>query len=341
MSQPRPIRAVFGLAVLALLMASLVLIIAPGQSDQLPVPTSTIQPTLPAFASGRPVQTLYQIEAIAAQSGWTGDLALKAGSEWQSLGDLSRAVSFWELAFRAQPNNLGLVKQLAQADLDLQRWSAATIALSQTIALSPDDEWANYNLGLLQAATSPSAAYEHLRQAAHDPAYRDVASDFLFLSDAKPDDPSNAMKAGMTLVSHHLWNYAESAFDYAAALADPYPEALAYAGFSRDNQGKDGSAQLQQALKLAPANPQVYYLQGLHLRMAGDNNGSLSALLQAANLSPLNPAYAAELGSAYQLVDNLAQAQYWLEQAVKLSGGDQRFQDLLTHFYNQFPSVGS
>jgi tetratricopeptide (TPR) repeat protein len=325
--------------VLLVLLVLIVLLTAPVSTDKTVVVPPENQLTAD-LAANRPVQALYQIKVIAAQTGWTADLARSAGNLWQTLGDLSQAVTFWELAAQKDPSNLPLAKQLAQTDLDLQRWTAAIVALNHLLELSPDDNWAHYHLGLLQAAFDPQQALNHLHLASRELVYRDVAADFLFLGQATADDPATVMRVGLTLATHKLWNYAELVFQYAADLAQPFPEALAYAGLARDNQGKDGSAQIEQAVTLAPLNAQVRYLQGLHLRSNGDNNGSLNALQQAANLDPLNPAFAAELGSAYQLVDQLPQAEYWLKQAVTLSKNDPRFQDLLTHFYEQFPTLG-
>lgn len=293
------------------------------------------------FRLDRPVQTLYQIEAQAAKTGWTGDLARSAGNSWQALGDLPRALAYWEVAARLSPTDLPLAKLIAQTRLDLQQWSGATLALNHVIELSPGDTWAHYHLGLLQAAFAPNDALEHLRLAGREALYRPLAADLLFIAGGTPDDPAFVQKVGLVFAAHELWAYAERAFQYTAALDSSFPEAWAYAGLARDRQGKDGSRFIEQALRLAPHNIQVLYLEGLHLRLRGNHEGSLMALFQAATLDPTNPGIAAELSSAYQLVGNITQAEQWLKQAVMLSNNDARFQNLLTLFYQQFPVTGS
>ncbi len=333
MIHPRRIRAVL----IAALPVLIVLFILPFRTSPVMSPSDLM---IANTGANRPLQALYQIQVQAAETGWTGDLARRAGDIWQTLGDLSRAASFWEIAIQDNPGDLNLAKQVAQTDIDLQRWSSAIVALNHVLDISPDETWAHYHLGLLQAAFNPQQALAHLRRASVESTYTGVASDFLFLNNVTPDDPSVVMRVGLTLASHHIWNYAEIAFQYAADLANPFPEALAYAGYARDNQGKDGSAQIELARTLGPLNAQVDYLQGLHLRLKGDNVSSLVALIRAADLDPLNPAFAAELASAYQLVDQLDLAEYWFKQAVTISRNDPRFQDLLSAFYKQFPSLG-
>ena len=66
------------------------------------------------LAAHRPMQALYQIEVQSAQAGWTADLAKSAGDIWESLDDLPRAVSYWEVALRLNPIDEQLNRRLAQ-----------------------------------------------------------------------------------------------------------------------------------------------------------------------------------------------------------------------------------
>ncbi len=279
------------------------------------------------YRAGRWMQALYHLEALAAREGWTSDRLRLAGDIWRQMGDPALAAAYWEAAA-----NPGLARRLAEVYLDLQRWSDAAAALETLLQTAPNDVWGHYHLGLLRAAFDPTAAADHLRRAGAAP----VAADLLAaLTTAAPDDAP--MAAGLTLAENDLWPYAELAFQHAANLQPPYPEALAYAGLSRDQQGKDGSKLIRQAAAAAPSSPVVRYLQGLHLRRVGDLAGSLEALQVAAALAPLNPAYAAEVGEAYRLLDDLGNAQIWLERAVTLAGADPRFRRLLDDFYASLP----
>jgi cytochrome c-type biogenesis protein CcmH/NrfG len=77
----------------------------------------------------------------------------------------------------------------------------------------------------------------------------------------------------------------------------------------------------------------VLYLHGLHLRSLGDYQQSLDRLIQVAALEPQNPAFLAELGTAYRLANDLPSAEYWLRTAAALSPGNSHFQELLALFY--------
>jgi tetratricopeptide (TPR) repeat protein len=296
----------------------------PGQSQQLMAQN---------MADGRLRQALYQAEVSAAQSGWNADLARVAGEVWEQLGDLSMAVTYWEIAIASQPDDSSLVRYLVQAHIDLQQWDEARASLRHLVQLAPDENRAHYQLGILEAVFDPSSASEHLRLAARDLLYRDIVFELLPLISSEKMSAATAMQIGLTLASHELWPYAEMSFRFAADLGNPFPEALAYTGLAQDRQGKDGSAAIEKAFVLAPDNAQVLYLRGLHLRSVFDYVNSLGNFEQAINADPGNPAYAAELSTAYRLVGNLGSAELWLKTAVTLSNNDPRFEDLLSAFY--------
>ncbi|NDJ59638.1 MAG: tetratricopeptide repeat protein [Chloroflexi bacterium] len=283
--------------------------------------------------SGRPLQALYRVEAQAAEIGWTPAHLILAGDLWQEAGDLTRAVAYWEAALQSQPNDIRLLHTLANAYLELQRWSRAVEALTRLVMLTPADavvtEWAHFHLGLIQAAVDPVAAHDHLARAADQPAYATDAAALTRVLRASTDDPLLALRVGLALADQARWAYAEIAFRHAANQDSGYPEALAYTGLARDRQGKDGAAWIAQAVSVDPQNPQVRYLQGLHLRHSGDYAASLDALILATALAPENPALYAELGLAYQQVGDLLAAEHWLETAVALSNDDPRFIELL------------
>lgn len=300
---------------------------------------TTLPPPPPAITNNlnakRPLQALYQIEAYAAQSGWTADLARSAGDIWEALDDLPRASSYWELSLHLQPADVQLNRRLAQAYLELSRWSQAVISLTELLEHT-DDNWAHFQLGVLQSVLDTASADEHFRLASRDPQYQSVIANLLAVPPAS--DVNRAMQIGAVLSTSKQWSAAEYVFQFAASLSPDLPEALAYTGMARDQQGKDGHAQIEEALALASDNALVRYLQGIHLHIVHDDAGSLVALQLATKLDPLNPAYAAELAAAYERTGDSVQTEYWYKAAVALSNNDPRFQALLTAFYNQ-PSV--
>ncbi|RMF82324.1 MAG: tetratricopeptide repeat protein [Chloroflexi bacterium] len=284
-------------------------------------------------AAGRPMQALYQIEALAAQTGWTANLQLHAGEIWRDVGDLTRVASFWEGALAANPDDVPLIRALAETYLELQQWQEAVDILRLLVEHSPGDVWAHYQLGLILAAFNPLEARQHLQIAVGIPAYHDVSAALLQVLTANPNDPLISMQVGLVFVDVGLLPHAELAFEHASVIGKPFPEALAYIALVRDEQGKDGSQWIEQAVALDAENAQVRFLQGVHLRTIGDIDGSLAAFEAAASLSPDNPALMAELGSAYRQVDDLERAEQWLTRAVEASQGDPQFAALLALFY--------
>lgn len=282
---------------------------------------------LPSRGSGRPVQSLYRVEAIALQEGWTPDLLRLAGDLWRETGDVTHALPYWQAAAQVG-NDIILLRDIAQAEIDLQNWASANDALAHLASLVPEDPWVNLQFGLIQAAVSPSTAIDHLTIAARETAYAPIAGQLIEILGTSSDDPLFGLSVGSVMADYNLWAFAELAFTQAASV-QRIPETLAYVGFARDMQGKDGGSWIEDAVTLAPDNPTARLLQGLHLRQAGDYTGSLDALISAAALDPQNPVMYAELGTAYQLAGDLLSARYWLEQAVAISGDDPRFQQML------------
>lgn len=282
---------------------------------------------------GRIMQALFQVEIQASQQGWTADRLRLAGDLWYEAGDIRQALPYWEAASSELAADTLLARRLADAYLRLQRWPDAVDQLALLVASDETDAWAHYYLGILRAAFNPQAAGQHLRVAAAVPAYRDVATPLLEVVTEEESNPLIGMPVGLALADAAQWSFAELAFQHAADVGPDYAEALAYAGLARDRQGKDGGAWIARAVSLDQQNPLVRFLQGLHLRETADFTDSLDAFVLAVALDPQNPAYYAELGTAYRLIGNMAAAERWLYTAVDVSNQDARFQQLLALFY--------
>ncbi len=274
--------------------------------------------------SGRPLQALYQVEAQAARDGWTPDRLRLAGDLWREAGDLTRAVAYWERSSKANPADATLLRDRARAYLELARWADAADALDHLLSLLPDDSteraWAQFQLGSIRAATDPAQAADLLRAA--QPTYPAQVA-VLLPALTSSTDPT---RVGIALMDLKLWAYAELAF----SQAEGDPLALAYGGWVRDVQNKDGTRWIDTAVALAPDSAQVRLLQGLHLRLVYDYAGSLDAIIQSTALDPENAALYAELGAAYRLTGDLPTAERWLQYAVSL---DDRLQPQLDAFY--------
>ncbi|MBZ0301899.1 MAG: tetratricopeptide repeat protein [Anaerolineae bacterium] len=291
---------------------------------------------------GRFVQALYQLDVVADQAGWSADRLQLAGDIWRDLGDLTRALPYWEAASLQQPDDRLLRRVLAEAYLTMQRWPDAVDQLTGLIQADANDAWAHFQVGMLRAAFDPQAAEVDLQAAVNVPDYHDLAAALHRIVTEQNTDPLIGMPVGLALADAGYWPQAELAFRHAADVAQAYPEALAYVGLAREQQGKDGSDWIKRAVALGPRSAAVRYVQGLHLRSRNDLDGSLKALLQAVVLDPVNPAYYAELGTAYKLVGDLDNAERWLRVGVETSNQDPRFQRLLALFYaEEVPNLES
>lgn len=326
MKHMRLIGAVSAAALLFLILALALSRQTPAEQDELALIQVNRQ-------QGRPAQALYQLEALAAVEGWTPERLRLAGDVWRDMGDITRALPYWEAASTGLPDDRLIARMLADSYLTLQRWPLAVDQLNRLVQMDFSDAWAHYQLGMLRAAFDPPTAETHLKVAVRAPAYQSVAAALLYVIDEHRTDPLIGMPVGLALADAGLWPQAELAFQNAADVGQSYPVALAYAGLARDRQGKDGSAAIARAVSLGPQDAVVRFIQGLHLRMQNDLTGSLDTLVQAAVLDPDNPAYYAELGSAYRLLGDLENAERWLRTAVEVSNDDPRFQQLLALFY--------
>lgn len=283
--------------------------------------------------SGRPLQALYWLQAQADADGWTTAAHREAGDLWWQTGDAPRALYEWELVASEVPEDTQLIRALAAAYIDMGWWPQAVAALDRLAVLTPDDLWVQLQLGLIRAPMNPSAALSHLRRARAEAGYEETADRLLAVVENAPSDPDLSMRVGLVLMDMSLWPYAEQAFTYAGVLNDPYPLALAYTGLMRDRQYKDGSAWLNEAMRLSPDDPDVLLVQALHLRAQGDYAASRDVLAAAVQLAPDQPVLYAELGLAYQQLGELTEAEYWLQMAVRFSNQDARYLEMLALFY--------
>jgi tetratricopeptide (TPR) repeat protein len=224
---------------------------------------------------------------------------------------------------------------MAQQQIQQLDWVQARATLEKLVALEPDDAQALYWLGLLLAPQDHILAGEYLSRAALDATWA-----------ARADVVRNALQAyedrsladahtvlGVALIGLEEWPFAEQAFQLALAVNAVNPTALAYLGFAKDQQGRDGLPDIQAALAMAPNDPTVYYLLGQHWRLAQDNQAAYDAFSQAYWLDPANPALAAEVGASLQFLGDLSGAEEWFRLAVALAPDDTRWSGLLAAYY--------
>ncbi|MDX2162686.1 MAG: tetratricopeptide repeat protein [bacterium] len=329
----RMARRWFWVAVLAAGAGAFALIAALGwiaQYQQNQTPQAQIESLR---RTGRPVQALYLVESSALVQGWTAERLRLAGDLWREIGDPAAAAAYWQRALSAAPDDVRLLRDLAETYIGLGQWTQAAAVLAQYTALEPAQPWAAFQLGLIRAAVDADAL-TWLETAGTEPAYAPIVTPLVtVLREPALEAAERALRLGIALAEQAQWPYAELAFSQAVGDPERAALALAYNGWARDMQGKDGSADIRRAVALAPDDARVRYLEGLHYRTIGDDASSILAFERAVALDPASPGTYAQLGAAYALTGDRAAAQYWLETALAVSNDDPRYQVLLNRFY--------
>lgn len=264
------------------------------------------------------------------------DAALSAESERQAALGRSDAAAAYLHAAAGQADTEALWRQAAQRHCQRGEWQSAREALEALLRLRPGDPEAAYWLGVILAPYAPRQAFDSLGQVPlDDPEYGTGAESLrTALSDSQLGTPvMQAFAVGEALLRLGHWAQAEQAYDLAAILSPDFPQAWAYLGLAQARQGKDASLALDRALALAPGDGLVLYLSGVAARIEGNGAQALAVLLEAQRQAPDNPAYAAELGYAYQASGDLAAAEEWFRRALQLAPEEPGFLKILALFY--------
>ena len=273
--------------------------------------------------------------ALAEQDGWNSARREQLRFILEQLGEADQAAALLHHAFEENPTSPRVLLNLAHYQLEQLDWENARLTLETLLARQPDHTQAAYLLGLLLAPIDSSLARYYLQQVTGDGEFAAGAQVVLAALDVYGVySLTNAHTyLGITLVGLGQWPFAERTFELALKANSVNPTALAYLGFSRDQQGRDGLADIEAALAMSPNDPTLYYLLGLHWRLAADHAAAYDAFVQAYWLDPTNPALAAEVGTSLQNLRDLDAAEDWFSKAVALAPDDIQWQRLLAAFY--------
>jgi len=286
---------------------------------------------LEAGRSGEARVWLYQ---LADLDGWTPARRQQLADILARQGEAAMALALQYDLQAGQLAGPAEVRVLARQQIEQLAWSQAEATLARWLTLEPGSAEAAYWLGLLLAPQAPALADQYLQRAALSPWSERAAAvraalaayDTYALTDAHT-------YLGVTLVGWGEWPFAEQAFDLALTANAANPTALAYRGYARDQQGRDGLADIEAALAMSPNDPQINYLLGQHWRLAQDHEAAHAAFERAYWLAPDNPALAAEVGTAWQNLGDYGAAEKWLRRAVELDPANVRWVRLLAAFY--------
>jgi tetratricopeptide (TPR) repeat protein len=249
-----------------------------------------------------------QSGALSA-SGWE----ILGISYWQQTGDLEIAVQAWKSGLEIYPSFSNFNARLAIAYFEQQNDPAERAALERWVAADGrDDARARYRLGQLLAVSDPDRALQEvLASASLDLEYEAVVetlSTAFNLAALEPDEASKLVIIGRGLGLVGEWQLAQAAFHQAVAADGENAEAWAWLGEAKQQLGREGRAELDQALFLGRANPIVRSLRGLYWIRQDRGDQALAEYLLAAEYDPDNPVWQISIGQAYAVRGDLQAA---------------------------------
>lgn len=275
------------------------------------------------------------VYAAAARAGWTPERLAQLRVIAEKVGDTTQANAIFTASIDQTNQNPEALRQLAVHQIAQLDWDQAEITLARLVTLVPDDAQAFFQLGLLVAPENPSYAADYLARAALNPAWTErVAAIQAALTAYETESRSAAHTTlGITLIGLGEWAFAERALNFALEANAVNPTALAYRGFVRDQQDRDGLTDIEAARDMSPNDPVIFYLLGMHWRLAQQHTDAYVAFERAYWLDPDNPALAAEVGISLQQMSEFTATEEWLRRAVDLAPGELIWQKQLAAFY--------
>ncbi len=295
------------------------------------------QAALAENSAGRYQQASDHLWLSAIHSGWTPEKRVALGDAYLGLGERDAATEQWALALKDRPTDAALLQRLAANYEASGRYTETVAILSSLVALGQATPDMYYRLAALTAAVSPAEAVSRLAvviEIAPDRAANARALKAAIEEGLRTKDEAYTLAlTGFTFVQLQEWALAEMALTRAVTINPNFARAYAYLGLALDEQGKDGQAALEMALRLEPGSPWVNYLLGNHYRRLGDGRAAIDFYQRAVALDAKNPAFAAELANTYAGLGDLTEAERWFREAVHLSPQDANFWLLLARFY--------
>lgn len=290
-----------------------------------------------ALEAGRPAMAKAYLLRALERGRSSPELHIALGDAGAALGDLAGALAEWRAAAALGAADPALYRRIAEAHEALGQHTSAAEALRQLISLDPEDAAAHYRLGVILAALEPLAALAHLHAVGELDealgAQADSLASAIATAGLAGDEAYLAGSAAVALMAREEWALAKTALERAIGLNPGYADAYAYLGLVRDQLGENGYDDLRRAVALAPDSALAHSLLGMHFRRLGQPGLAIPELERAYDLDPSNAAICAELGGAYASTGEVAAAEIWLREAVRLAPQSADFWLLLAQFY--------
>ncbi len=255
-------------------------------------------------------------------------------------GETAGLDNAWQDLIIDCPESIAEIEQLALerlASYDLDEALQIFEALAKTTSLNPETEAAYaYAKAALAPVDSLPLLHALTQRADQTP---QLAIDLLLAIESSDDEPTPAAtlaQVGQIFARHGRWELAMSSLERLLEIDPDFHEARAYLGLSKDQIGQNGLDDLLAAADALPDQSLPHVFLALHWLNAGEEELARDSLTVAAQLDPLNPAIAAQLGEVYIGLGDLVAASAAYRQAADLDPKNPAFWLLLARFSNQY-----
>lgn len=265
-----------------------------------------------------------------SEDGW-----IWLGTSYYYENDSTKAISVIEEAVKNKPS-ARLYSFLAFLFREGKNWQAEKSALENQLLLNNEDAYAHYRLGLLLCIFAPDQAFDSLTHASTLNLEVDSAAQTLItalnIADTQSNEAEKFVTIGRALGLVQAWDLALVAFEKAIAIDQKNAEAWAWLGEAKQQQGQDGSEELNQALGLKQSSAIVHALNALYWTRQNNHQQALKEYLTAIALEPDNPAWFVNAGEAYAKTGDLLAALGMYQRATELVPQDATYWRALALF---------
>jgi len=305
---------------------------------------------------GEQKKLLALVPAIRTAAISNPEVATQCAEVLQKANLSQEAIGFMRLSLARAPNNLRLLLLLGQMETQVGDLVEARRHLNLALKMKPNMADVLYSLGMLDSTEGNyDAALSNLKQArnlaprsptiltkfivnamrANKPhAAVDAANELLAL---KPDDPEALYLLGAASLQDGSLTSAQDALErYRQLRPDDARGCLALGITLARQQGQQQKAtvQLEQCLKLDPANLESKYQLGVLFRSEGEVKKAIQMFEEVTTQSSQHANASRDLGALYLQTGAEAKARVALERAVALNPEDAETHFLLSRLYS-------
>ena len=293
------------------------------------------QAGLAAYRNGNNIEAIRLLEIAHDKKSLSSQGWETLGTAYWDNSDHQMALTIWQEGSQSYPSDVVLYDRLALVYHENGDYASEQKVLVKRLSLASDAS-AHYELGLLLTLSDSDRALTELESASSmDPQFDSAVQTLqaaIAVSDTESDPAKRFIAIGRGLGLVEEWGLAQNAFEKAVSANAKNAEAWAWLGEARQQNGQDGSDDLNQALAVNPNDAIVHALRGLYWKRQGNNIQALTEYLQAAQIEPDNPAWQVSVGDAYTKTGDLVSALAAYQKATQLVPNDATYWRLLAMF---------